>query len=109
MAPKKAFGKSKKTTKKIMANSPKQVMDLKVAKGFTEAQSDEHKRNWDDKKWGRASGYGAYDRTRDGLNFEIVKGKIIPLDKKKSIPGRIREILSARVHLTFEKGPRYSN
>lgn len=49
MAPKKAFGKSKKTTKKIMANSPKQVMDLKVAKGFTEAQSDEHKRNWDDK------------------------------------------------------------
>ena len=96
MAPKKAFGKSKKTTKKIMANSPKQVMDLKVAKGFTEAQSDEHKRNWDDKKWGRASGYGAYDRTRDGLNFEIVKGKIIPLDKKKSIPGRIREILSAR-------------
>lgn len=96
MAPKKAFGKSKKTTKKIMANSPKQVMDLNVAKGFTEAQSDEHKRNWDDKKWGRASGYGAYDRTRDGLNFEIVKGKIIPLDKKKSIPGRIREILSAR-------------
>ena len=32
MAPKKAFGKSKKTTKKIMANSQKQVMDLKVAK-----------------------------------------------------------------------------
>ena len=69
-----------------MANSQKQVMDLKVAKGFTEAQSDEHKRNWDDKKWGRASGYGTYDRTRDSLNFEIVNGKIVPIDKKKSIP-----------------------
>ncbi len=79
-----------------MANSQKQVMDLKVAKGFTEAQSNEHKRNWDDKKWGRALGYGAYDRTRDGLNFEIVKGKIVPVDKKISIPDRIREILSAR-------------
>lgn len=95
MAPKKP-SENQKNDEKIMANSQKQVMDLKVAKGFTEAQSDEHKRNWDDKKWGRASGYGAYDRTRDGLNFEIVKGKIVPLDKTKSIPERIREILSAR-------------
>ena len=95
MAPKKP-SENQKNDEKNMANSQKQVMDLKVAKGFTEAQSDEHKRNWDDKKWGRASGYGAYDRTRDGLNFEIVKGKIVPLDKTKSIPERIREILSAR-------------
>lgn len=79
-----------------MAISPKQVMDLRVAKGFSEAQSNEHKRNWDDKKWGRAMGYGAYDRTRDGLNFEIINGKIVPVDKKKSIPDRIRDILSAR-------------
>lgn len=79
-----------------MANSQKQVMDLKVAKGFSEAQSDEHKRNWDDKKWGRAMGYGAYDRTREHLNFEIVDGRIVPVDNKKSIPDRIREILSAR-------------
>lgn len=79
-----------------MAISPKQVMDLRVAKGFSEAQSNEHKRNWNDKKWDRASGYGTYDRTRDGLNFEIVNGKIVPVDKKRSIPERIREILSAR-------------
>ena len=66
-----------------MAISPKQVMDLRVAKGFSEAQSNEHKRNWNDKKWDRASGYGTYDRTRDGLNFEIVNGRIVPIDKKK--------------------------
>lgn len=79
-----------------MANSQKQVMDLKVAKGFTEAQSDEHKRNWDDKKWTHAKGYGTYDRTRERLNFEIVGGRITSIDKRKSIPERIREILSSR-------------
>lgn len=92
----KSLREIEKNDEKNMANSQKQVMDLKVAKGFTEAQSNEHKRNWDDKKWKRASGYGAYDCTRDGLNFEIVKGKIVPVDKKKSIPDCIREILSAR-------------
>ena len=46
MAPKKP-SENQKNDEKIMANSQKQVMDLKVAKGFTEAQSDEHKRNWD--------------------------------------------------------------
>lgn len=39
---------------------------------------------------------GNYDRTRERLNFEILKGKIISIDKEKTIPERIREILSAR-------------
>lgn len=81
---------------KNMTTFQKQVMDLKVAKGFTEAQSDEHKRNWGDKKWERAKGYGTYDRTRERLNFEIVNGKIVPINKSKSIPYIIQEMLSKR-------------
>lgn len=44
----KSLREIEKNDEKNMANSQKQVMDLKVAKGFTEAQSNEHKRNWDD-------------------------------------------------------------
>lgn len=46
----------KNNEKKVMAISPKQVMDLRVAKGFSEAQSNEHKRNWNDKKMGPGIG-----------------------------------------------------
>lgn len=78
-----------------MAVSQKQVMDIKVAKGFSQAQSDEHKRNWSDKRWDVGKSYGAYDRTREHLNFEIVKGKIVPVDKTKSVPERIKESLAS--------------
>lgn len=79
-----------------MAGYQKQVMDIKVGKGFDPRQSDEHKRNWGDRKWERVKGYGAYDRTREHLNFEIVKGRITPVDKSKSIPDAIRENLAER-------------
>lgn len=71
-------------------------INIMVSKGFTTAQSDEHTRRWSDKKWETGKGYGAYDRTREHLNFEIVKGKITPVNKEKSIPERIGENIAAR-------------
>ena len=71
-------------------------MDIRVQKGFNAREGNEHQRNWDDKKWMHAASYGTYDRTRDALNFEIVKGKIQPIDARKSIPQRIKESLDAR-------------
>jgi predicted nuclease with TOPRIM domain len=79
-----------------MANSPKQVMDIRVQKGFNASEGNEHQRNWNDKKWSRVTSYGNYDRTRDKLNFEIVKGKLHPIDKTKSIPERIKASLISR-------------
>jgi hypothetical protein len=79
-----------------MANSPKQVMDIRVQKGFNASEGNEHQRNWNDKKWSRVTSYGNYDRTRDKLNFEIVKGKLHPIDKTKSIPERIKALLISR-------------
>ena len=72
-----------------MANSQKQVMDMRPGKGFTTAQRNEHTRNWTDKGWNQATKIGNYDRTRVGLNFEIVGGKVVPIDKSRSIPLRI--------------------
>jgi hypothetical protein len=74
----------------------KQVMDIRVQKGFNASEGNEHQRNWNDKKWDRVTSYGNYDRTRDSLNFEIVNGKIQPIDKTKSIPQRIQASLDAR-------------
>ena len=36
-----------------MANNAKQVMDIRVSKGITVAQSNEHLRNWTEKGWTR--------------------------------------------------------
>jgi outer membrane murein-binding lipoprotein Lpp len=71
-------------------------MDIRVQKGFNAREGNEHQRNWDDKKWGHAASYGNYDRTREKLNFEIVKGKVQPIDRTKSIPDRIKESLASR-------------
>ncbi len=79
-----------------MPNLPKQVMDIRVQKGFNAREGNEHQRNWDDKKWGHAASYGTYDRTRSKLNFEIVKGRVQPIDTSKSIPDRISESLRSR-------------
>lgn len=69
---------------------------MRPGKGFTTAQSNEHKRNWSEKGWEHAVRIGNYDRTREHLNFEIVDGKIVKVDKTKSIPQRIAEILQSR-------------
>lgn len=106
---KNASGKSKKQRKKH-GKFTKTSHGSQGGKGLHEAQSNEHKRNWNDKKWDRASGYGTYDRTRDGLNFEIVNGRIVPIDKKKSIIlERIREILSAVESKTLTRDCRSRN
>ena len=79
-----------------MANA-KQVLDVRVSKGVTTAQSNEHMRRWTEKGWNRAVEIGNYDPTREHLNFEIAPGgKIRTIDKSRSIPERIADILSDR-------------
>ena len=79
-----------------MANA-KQVLDVRVSKGVTTAQSNEHMRRWTEKGWNRAVEIGNYDPTREHLNFEIAPGgKIRTIDKSRSIPERIANILSDR-------------
>lgn len=80
-----------------MAANAKQVMDIKPSAGITTAQSDEHQRRWTEKGWEHAIGKGNYDRSREHLNFEIVRGgKVQPVDKTKSIPERMAENLRSR-------------
>lgn len=88
----------------------KQVCDLAAGKGISVSQSDEHLRKArtavKNKSWS-----GNYDPTREHLNFEVVKEGIVKnIDKSKSIPTRIREILKARGILDPNIGldkPRY--
>ncbi len=76
----------------------KQVMDIRAGKGFTAAQSAEHLRleNKEGKACAESRGNN-YDPHREHLNFEISKGGVVSAaNKAKSIPQRIREILSSR-------------
>lgn len=73
----------------------KQVMDVRAGIGMTLSQSNEHL---------RVASNGAYvsrlsnnfDPTREHLNFEIKNGKVVPVDKKTSIPRRIENIFWER-------------
>lgn len=76
--------------------TPKQVMDFRPSKGITTAQSNEHQRRWTEKGWGSAESTGNYDRSRERLNFEIRGGKVCPIDKSRSIPERMADILRSR-------------
>lgn len=72
-------------------------MDMRPGKGITAAQSDEHQRNWSERGWDHASKNGNYDRSREHLNFEIVRGGIIqPVDKSRTITGRMADNLRER-------------
>lgn len=51
-----------------MSHNAKQVMDIRVSKGITAAQSNEHLRNWTEKGWNHATQTGNYDPTREHLN-----------------------------------------
>lgn len=74
-----------------------QVMHMNVMKGFSAAQSNEHQRNWTERGWDFALKKGRYDRQRERLNFEVVKGgKIQEIDKRQSIPERMAESLLQR-------------
>ncbi len=74
----------------------KQVMDFRPSKGFTTAQSNEHLRRWTEKGWQSATAQGNYDSSRERLNFEIRGGKVCPIDKSRSIPERMADILNSR-------------
>lgn len=72
------------------------MCDLTQMKGFSSKLSNENLRKAknaaDQKRWS-----GSYDVTREKLNFEVTKGgKVVPVNKNKSIPRRIKEILKAR-------------
>ena len=74
----------------------KQVMDLMASKGITTAQSNEHLRNFSKEAYKRKLSY-AFDPTREHLNFEIRNGGVVtPVDKKLSIPKRIKDNLAVR-------------
>ncbi len=82
--------------RKLVMATPKQVMDFRPSKGITTAQSNEHQRRWTEKGWGSAEATGNYDRSRERLNFEIRGGKVYPIDKSRSIPERMADILRSR-------------
>lgn len=74
----------------------KQVFDLRPGKGMTLSQSNEHLRNYSMTAY-EAKKTGNFDPTREKLNFEVGRGGIImPLNKKKSITQRIKDILAER-------------
>ena len=76
--------------------SNKQVMDIKTSKGIADS-SNEQLRNWTERGWNQAMKEGNYDRSREHLNFEIVRGgKVVPIDKSRSLPERMAENLAAR-------------
>ena len=80
-----------------MAEKSWQVMHMNVMKGFSAAQSNEHQRNWTERGWENAIAKGTYDRRRECLNFEVVKGcRIQAVDKRQSIPERMAENLLQR-------------
>lgn len=80
-----------------MAESIKQVFDIRPGKGMSDGQSNEHQRNWTERGWEWATRHGNYDRTRERLNFEIAKGgKVVPVDKSMSIGQRMAESLRSR-------------
>ena len=79
-----------------MAKEQKQVCDLKSGKRMTVAQSNEHLRVGESSAW-NAKRAGNLDLTRSHLNFEVGKGGVIlEVDKKTSIPQRIKSILAER-------------
>ena len=78
-----------------MSTTAKQVMDIRTSKGVG-ASSNEELRNWTDRGWEQAMKEGNYDRSRERLNFEILNGRIVPLQKSRSLSDRMAENLAAR-------------
>ena len=71
-------------------------MDIKTSKGIADI-SNEQLRNWTERGWDQAMKEGNYDRSREHLNFEIVKGgKVVPVDKHHPLPERMAGNLAAR-------------
>ena len=78
-------------------DAQKQVVHFEAKAGFTTAQSNEHQRRWTEKGWECSNANGRIDRTREHLNFEVVKGgKVQPVDKSRSIPEKLADNLRSR-------------
>ena len=78
-------------------DAQKQVLHFESKSGFTTAQSNEHQRRWTENGWEKANANGRIDRSRVGLNFEIVRGgKVQAVDRSRSIPEKFRENLASR-------------
>ena len=76
--------------------SNRQVMDIKTSKGIADS-SNEQLRKWTERGWDQAMKEGNYDRSREHLNFEIVKGgRIVPVNKHHPLPDRMAENLASR-------------
>lgn len=75
----------------------KQVVHFQAKAGFTTAQSNEHQRRWTEKGWECSNANGRIDRTREHLNFEIVRGgRVQAVDKTRSIPDKLADSLRSR-------------
>lgn len=73
-----------------------QVIDLRAGKGMTVAQSNEHLRVAKDGAYSQNISVN-FDPSREHLNFEITKGGVVsPVNKKVSIPRRIKQSLKKR-------------
>ena len=74
----------------------RQVIDIKASAGVGDI-GNEVLRRWTDKGYEMAVKEGNYDRSREHLNFEIVKGgKIVPVDKTRPLDVRMAELLAER-------------
>lgn len=80
-----------------MEQRAKQVIDFRASKGVSSGESNEELRQWTENGWKQAVSNGNYDRSREHLNFEIVKGgRIAPVDKEYSLQARMADNLAAR-------------
>ena len=79
-----------------MSKIQKQVCDIRAGKGMSVAQSNEHLRIASKGAY-ESNVAGTLDPTRSALNFEIGKGgEVKDVDPSKSIPRRIKDMLSER-------------
>ena len=77
-------------------NMNRQVIDIRTSAGVGDV-SNEILRRWSEKGYNMAVKEGNYDRSREHLNFEVVKGgKVVPVDKSKPLDKRMAEMLSSR-------------
>lgn len=72
-----------------------QVFDLKPATGMSRGQSNEHLRNFTAKAFEEKRTRN-FDPSREHLNFEIMNGKVVPVQWKYPIDQRIKDNLQER-------------